>query len=243
MHKDTIYASAVDTDPPFTFNQAVADVFPDMLRRSIPGYAASIEAIGSLAVRYVTAGSRCYDLGCSLGAATLAMRSAIAVPDCKIVAVDNAPAMVSRCREVLAADANPGRTPVEVRQADIRDIDIANASMVVMNYTLQFLDIAARDALVGKIHAGLLPGGLFVLSEKVVDEDPHMEELLVELHHEHKRRNHYSRLEISRKRAALENVLIPETVAVHRQRLAGAGFLHSAIWLRYFNFVSIVAIK
>ena len=44
----------------------------------------------------------------------------------------------------------------------------------------------------------------------------HMEELLVDLHHEHKRRNHYSALEISRKRAALENVLIPETVAAHR---------------------------
>jgi tRNA (cmo5U34)-methyltransferase len=84
---------------------------------------------------------------------------------------------------------------------------------------------------------------LLLLSEKVVDEDPHMEELLVDLHHEHKRRNDYSQLEISRKRAALENVLVPETVANHRQRLANAGFAHSAVWLRYFNFVSIVAIK
>ena len=82
-----------------------------------------------------------------------------------------------------------------------------------------------------------------LLSEKVVDEDPHMEELLIALHHEHKRRNDYSQLEISRKRAALEDVLVPETVGVHRQRLANAGFTHSAVWLRYFNFVSIVAIK
>jgi tRNA (cmo5U34)-methyltransferase len=243
MNKDTIYATATETGKPFTFNQAVADVFPDMLRRSIPGYAASIEAIGSLAARYVTAGSHCYDLGCSLGAATLAMRSAIAVPGCRIIAVDNAPAMISRCKEVLATDDNPGATPVEVCQADIREVGIANASMVVMNYTLQFLDIAARNALVARIQAGMLPGGLFLLSEKVIDEDPHMEELLVEPHHEHKRRNDYSQLEISQKRAALENVLIPETVAVHRKRLATAGFRHSSVWLRYFNFVSIVAIK
>ena len=86
-------------------------------------------------------------------------------------------------------------------------------------------------------------GGLLVLSEKVVDEDPKMERLLFDLHHEHKRRNDYSALEISRKRAALENVLIPETVAAHRQRLNGAGFSHSAVWLRYFNFVSIIAIR
>ena len=243
MSKDTIYATAEDADKPFTFNQAVADVFPDMLQRSIPGYAASIEAIGSLAARYVTPGSTCYDLGCSLGAATLAMRSAIKMPGCRIIAVDNAPAMVRRCNEVLAAAENPGATVVEVCHADIRDIEIANASMVVMNYTLQFLGIAARDAIIAKIHAGMLPGGLFLLSEKVVDEDPHMEELLVDLHHEHKRRNDYSQLEISRKRAALENVLVPESVAAHRTRLARAGFVHSGVWLRYFNFVSIVAIK
>ena len=90
---------------------------------------------------------------------------------------------------------------------------------------------------------GLNPGGLLLFSEKVVDEDPHMEALLVELHHEHKRRNAYSELEISRKRAALENVLVPETVDQHCDRLLHAGFTSAAVWLRYFNFVSIIAIR
>ncbi len=243
MSKDEIYANSVTGERPFRFNAAVAEVFPDMLRRSIPGYAASLEAISSLAARYVSAESSCYDLGCSLGAATLAMRAGITAPGCQIIAVDNSAAMVERCQEIVAADPDPGPTSVEVRLADIEDTDISNASMVVMNYTLQFLDVDARDAIVQRIFKGLLPGGLFLLSEKVVDEDAHMEELLVDLHHEHKRRNDYSQLEISRKRAALENVLRPETVAVHRERLASAGFAHSAVWLRYFNFVSIVAIK
>ena len=244
MRKDKIYADSDPGDRPFRFNAAVAEVFPDMLRRSIPGYAASIEAIGSLAARYVSDNSNCYDLGCSLGAATLAMRAGISATGCKIIAVDNAAAMVERCREVLAPSANSElQTPVEVVHADIEDTEIQNASMVVMNYTLQFLDVDARDAIVQRIYDGLLPGGLFLLSEKVVDDDAHMEELLVDLHHEHKRRNDYSQLEISRKRAALENVLLPESVPTHRARLAAAGFAHSAVWLRYFNFVSIVAIK
>lgn len=244
MTRDRIYAGDETGDKPFRFDAGVASVFPDMLRRSIPGYAASLEAIASLAARYVTPGSRCYDLGCSLGAATLAMRAGIAAPDCRIVAVDNAPAMIERCREIVAA-ADPGAhgTVVDIREADLRDVSIEDASMVVMNYTLQFLDPVDRDSIVQRIFDGLRPGGLFVLSEKVVDEDPHMEELLVDLHHEHKRRNDYSQLEISRKRAALENVLLPETVAAHRQRLARAGFAHTAVWLRYFNFVSIVAIR
>jgi tRNA (cmo5U34)-methyltransferase len=115
--------------------------------------------------------------------------------------------------------------------------------MVVLNYTLQFLPIAERSALLKKICDGMNDGGLLLLSEKVVDEDPEMERLLVQLHHEHKRRNQYSELEISRKRAALENVLIPETVAAHRERLRAAGFTRSAVWLRYFNFVSIIALR
>jgi tRNA (cmo5U34)-methyltransferase len=243
MSKDEIYAHSESGDQPFRFNTAVAEVFPDMLRRSIPGYAASIEAISSLAARYVSADSSCYDLGCSLGAATLAMRAGINASGCQIIAVDNAAAMVERCRDIVATDSGQHQTSVEVLQADIQDTAIENASMVVMNYTLQFLDVSARDALVQRIYDGLLPGGLFLLSEKVIDEDTHMEDLLVDLHHEHKRRNDYSQLEISRKRAALENVLLPESVAVHRARLATAGFAHSAVWLRYFNFVSIVAIK
>jgi len=245
MNEDRIYIDEKLGNEPFRFNEAVARVFPDMLSRSIPGYAASLEAIGSLAARYVRPGTKCYDLGCSLGAATLAMRQGIRAPDCRIIAVDNSEAMVEHCQAVVDKDnkSSPTQTPVEVRLGDIRDTSIANASMVVMNYTLQFLDPDAREATIRRTYDGLIEGGLFLLSEKVVDEDSHMEELLVDLHHEHKRRNDYSQLEISRKRAALENVLVPETVAAHRERLVNAGFAHCAVWLRYFNFVSIVAIK
>jgi len=242
LGEDRIYETD-DGGAPFRFNDNVAAVFPDMLRRSIPGYTASLEAIGSLAARYVTPGSHCYDLGCSLGAATLAMRQGIGVPGCRIFAVDVAPAMIARCREIVAEDdrLNRPQTEVVIVEDDIRNVDIVNASMVVLNYTLQFLAPGDRDELIARIHAGMADGGLLVLSEKVVDENDHMEALLVDLHHEHKRRNDYSSLEIARKRAALENVLVPETVASHRQRLERAGFRHAAVWLRYFNFVSIIA--
>ena len=244
MTTDKIYENQTG-EKPFRFNDDVAKVFPDMLQRSIPGYAATIEAIGSLAARYIQENTNCYDLGCSLGAATLAMRQCARQPGCRIIAVDTAPAMIERCREIVAEDnrqSSPG-TPVELIRGDIRDIGIENASMVVLNYTLQFLAMDDRDQIMRSICDGLNNGGLLVLSEKVVDENDEMEQLLVDLHHEHKRRNNYSALEISRKRAALENVLIPETVAAHRSRLAAAGFRHTAVWLRYFNFVSIVAIK
>ncbi len=243
MSRDEIYAAGGTATGPFQFDAAVARVFPDMLRRSIPGYGETIRAIGALAARAVRPGTCTFDLGCSLGAAALAMQRSITVPGCRVVAVDNAPAMLERCRELVAAEAAPGGPAIEVIEADVRDVAIAEASMVVMNYTLQFLPLAERAGLLGRIAGGLLPGGVFVLSEKVVDADPAVEERLVELHHDFKRHHAYSELEISRKRAAIENVLVPETVEAHRERLAAAGFRHSGVWLRYFNFVSIVALR
>lgn len=245
MSEDKLYIAEKLGDEPFRFDDSVARVFPDMLRRSIPGYAASLEAIGSLAARFVRDNTRCYDLGCSLGGAALAIRQGARANGCRIIAVDNSEAMVERCRAAVADDASGGHNgpPIDVVLGDIRETEITNASMAVLNYTLQFLGLDDRDAMIRRIADGLVPGGVLVLSEKVVDEDPRMESLLVELYHEHKRRNHYSADEIARKRAALENVLVPETIGAHQKRLEAAGFANVAVWLRYFNFVSMIAVK
>jgi len=151
MSEDQIYKSDEGGEP-FRFDDKVARVFPDMLQRSIPGYAASLEAIGSLAARYVHAGTNCYDLGCSLGAATIAMRQGIREAGCRIVAVDMSPAMIERCQEAAAEGTAPAdlMTDVDFVLGDIRDTDFVNASMVVLNYTLQFVGPADRDALLHK---------------------------------------------------------------------------------------------
>ena len=43
--------------------------------------------------------------------------------------------------------------------------------------------------------------------------------------------------------SALENVLIPETITVHRERLMDAGFSSVDVWFQCFNFMSMLAIK
>ncbi len=241
MSEDRIFASEDSGQGPFQFNEAVAEVFPDMLKRSIPGYAASILTIGSLARRYVRPETRCFDLGCSLGAATLAMRHNISEPGCRIQAIDSSIAMIRKCRKAIVDD--DASVPVELVAGDVREAEIENASMVVMNYTLHFLPVADRNDLIAKVFEGMNAGGVFVLSEKIVDDDSDIEKLLVDLHHEQKKRNAYSDSEISRKREAIENVLVPESLPTHETRLTNAGFSHVGVWLRYFNFISLVAIK
>ena len=241
-HRDNLFAqSSSEREPPFEFNEAVARVFPDMLRRSIPGYTESLNAIGYLTRKHAQPKTQCFDLGCSLGAAALAMRHNIGVSDCQVVGVDNAPAMIDRCQQIVAEDQS--EIPVELRLADVREAHLSAASVVVMNYTLQFVPEPDRQTLIDRIAKNLVRGGVLVLSEKIRDADPAVDAKLIELHHEFKRRHAYSDLEISRKRAALENVLVPDTLEVHRERLERAGFRHIGVWLKVYNFASLFAIR
>lgn len=238
---DTIYANPLAEVNRFAFDQRVVDVFPDMIKRSVPGYATIINMIGNLAERYVQANSQCYDLGCSLGAATLAMRHRIQAANCKIIGVDNSAAMIARCQQVIAADS--GEIPVELLEASIQSVKIENASMAVLNFTLQFIATHEREEVLTNICSGLNPGGVLILSEKVVfDDEPH-QQLMTDLHHNFKRANGYSDLEIAQKRSAIEHYLVPETLDTHRQRLRNAGFSSVDVWFQCFNFASLIAIK
>ncbi|KAA1189177.1 carboxy-S-adenosyl-L-methionine synthase CmoA [Pseudohalioglobus sediminis] len=239
--RDTIYADPLREAGLFTFDDNVARVFPDMIKRSVPGYTTIVAMTGLLAQRYAAPGSNLYDLGCSLGASSLAMRQNLDHRDCRIIGVDNSKAMLERCRTIIETDTHD--TPVDLVCADIENIAIDNASVVVLNFTLQFIPLAQRDAVIRHIYKGLRPGGVMVLSEKVTFEDPHLDELNIALHHEFKRANGYSELEIAQKRAAIENVLLPETLATHRERMANAGFSACDVWFQCFNFASMVALK
>ena len=239
--RDTLYADPLSEAGLFTFDDSVARVFPDMIKRSVPGYPTIVAMTGLLAARYATAGSTLYDLGCSLGASTLAMRQNIQQPDCRIIAVDNSASMLERCQNIIDTDTHD--TPVSLTCADLQQVVIEDASVVVLNFTLQFIPRALRDQVIRGIYRGLRPGGIMVLSEKVTFADPHLDELNIELHHQFKRANGYSDLEIARKRSALENVLLPETLDQHKQRIAGAGFNSCDVWFQCFNFASLVALK
>ncbi|USD42117.1 carboxy-S-adenosyl-L-methionine synthase CmoA [Vibrio sp. SCSIO 43135] len=240
-NSDTIFSAPIDKIGDFTFDERVAEVFPDMIQRSVPGYSNIISAIGMLAERFVKPHSKVYDLGCSLGAATLSMRRHIQQEGCEIIAVDNSAAMVERCK--LHVNAYRSDTPVQVVEADIRDIDIQDASVVVLNFTLQFLSPKDRQSLLEKIYAGLRPGGILILSEKYIFEDNISNELLIDLHHDFKRANGYSELEISQKRSAIENVMRPDAIQTHKDRFKDIGFSSSEVWFQCFNFGSMFAIK
>lgn len=241
MNKDTIFAAPIEKLGDFTFDESVAEVFPDMIQRSVPGYSNIITAIGMLAQRFVTEGSQVYDLGCSRGAGILSIRRNLQTNKVKIIGIDNSQPMVERCRSHI--NAYHSQIPVEILCDDIRQIEIKNASMVVLNFTLQFLPRADRLELLSKIYRGLNPNGILVLSEKFTFENEIMNALLIDLHHTFKRANGYSELEVSQKRTALENVMLTDSIETHKDRLRQAGFTQVELWFQCFNFGSMIAVK
>ena len=202
-----------------------------MIRRSVPGYETVIPLSALLASRHVESGSRVYDLGCSLGATTLALLDCIGDTPCEIVAVDNSNAMLERARAAREWDAR-----VCFTHADVRDVEIRDASAVFMNYLLQFIEPDDRLELLRRIHAGMRPGGVLLVSEKLSGEHA-----FDAAHEDFKRANGYSDLEVSQKRAALENVMMPDTVKTHIERFADAGFHDVATWFRCLNWASFIA--
>lgn len=239
--RDRIYASPRDMIIDFRFDEDVAAVFPDMIRRSVPGYDALVPLLGLFAAQHARAGTRVYDLGCSLGAATLIMRQYINVPDCSIIAVDSAEAMIAKCRKHIGS--HESGAPVTLECADIRDIEISNASLVVVNFTLQFIEPSQRQDLIERIFAGMVDGGALVIADKIIFDDPAQQSFEENLHLAFKRANGYSELEISQKRTALEKVLVPDTMETHLARAREAGFSRAYPWFQCFNFAALCAIK
>ena len=235
MDRDRIFRDTHDLVD-FAFDDRVAAVFPDMIRRSVPAYETVVSIGALMAARHIGPGGRCYDLGCSLGASSRAVLRCVTVPDVVVLAVDNSSSMLQRARAL-----NGDETRIRWIESDIRDVDIENADAVVMNYTLQFVDIDERAALLSRIRAGVRQSGVLILAEKVHFDAPARNEYYESVHASWKRANGYSDTEVERKRASLERVLRPDTVATHLERLSRAGFRRSEVWFRCLNWAAFAA--
>ena len=241
MTKDEIYKHPIQNIEDFTFDQSISDAFDDMVDRSVPGYRTLIANIGPIASYFAQPNTHCYDLGCSHGAAALSLFHHCHDDSIRIHAIDSSSAMIERCN-TLIEQANATKI-IQSHIADICDTPITNASVVILNLTLQFLPITQRQELLENIFTGLVEGGVCILTEKIIFNDEEQEQLYQQLHTRFKSANRYSQLEISQKRKALENVLVRESLETHTQRLSSIGFSNVSTWFQCINFVSILAVK
>ena len=238
--KDTLFKSE-RINGKFKFDEKVAGVFDDMLSRSVPFYSEIQKMVADLAGNYYMEGSKVYDLGCSTGNTIINLCKAIKDKNAAFIGVDSSEAVIKRAVEKIEGRGLGNR--VDLICTDILDLDLSDASVVIMNFTLQFIPPDRRPALLKKIYSGLSRGGVFLLSEKVLENNAETSELFIQKHYDFKREMGYSELEISKKREALEEVLIPFTMEEEFDLLKEAGFKNCSVFFKWFNFASFLAVK
>lgn len=232
-----------DKRPPgdFSFSPQVAQVFDDMVSRSVPFYGEMQRMTTEIAGQFGREGTKLYDLGCATGT-TLAVLDPILPPGIGFVGIDNSQSMLDQAHEKLQ-HLRANRS-LDLVCADLHDRPpIDNASVVVMTLTLQFVRPLHRERIIKHIYDGMAPKGCLIIFEKLVLSDSLLNRMYIEFYYEMKRRNGYSEVEIAKKREALENVLVPYRVDENMALLREAGFQHVEEFFRWYNFCGLIAVK
>lgn len=225
---------------PFVFNEDVVNVFDNMISRSVPLYREVLACAAHWARDYYQSGTRIIDIGCSTGT-FLELLGRFLKQKATLVGIDNSQPMLEKAREKLIQIQQLHQ--IELICANAENCSFENSSIIVINYTLQFLPLQVRQKLLRSIYEGLVPGGLLFLSEKVKSSYPQFQETINRHYEAFKAHNGYARTEIERKKEALENVLVPLTEAQQIQMLNESGFSKIDSPIKLHNFISLVALK
>ena len=241
---DYVFAKKIKAIKDFEFNEEVVSVFDDMVSRSVPFYSEIHRIIKDLSNYFLPKeNGLVYDIGCSTGTTIQILAEYLTKnkKNCHFIGVDNSEAMAKKCQEKLL------KSDIQNAQIFCQKIETFSferpAHMIIMNYTLQFIDPEVRLNILKKVYDNLQPGGIFILSEKINTEESSFHNLITDLYYDFKKRNGYSDLEISQKREALENVLLPLTPKNQVNMLKDAGFKKSELIFRWYNFASYIGIK
>ena len=241
MEKDQIFNASIQKPEDFRFGTSVANVFDDMVNRSVPYYGEIQRMVAELASTHARPGTKVYDLGCSTGTTMIGMNSLVA-PSIKFIGVDDSPEMMDKCRAKLE-EARVERS-VDLEIADLnKRVSISDASVVVLCLTLQFVRPVNREKLIREVYSGLVEGGVLILVEKILAEGPEFNRDFIRYYYDYKRRKNYSELEIAQKREALENVLVPYRVSENVYLLKECGFGYTEIFFKWYNFCGLIAQK
>ncbi|MFO1207329.1 MAG: carboxy-S-adenosyl-L-methionine synthase CmoA [Burkholderiales bacterium] len=239
--QDRVFAEQREAIADFSFGAEVAQVFDDMLSRSVPFYGEIQRMVAELARDIVVPESNVYDLGCSTGT-TLLMLDRELPDNVNFVGIDDSREMLAKCEQKLREHG--AKREIRLECTDLHTgVDMTDASLALMVLTLQFLRPLHRERLIADIYTGLRPNGGLILVEKVLGEDSHFNRLFIKHYYDFKRRNGYSETEIAQKREALENVLIPYKLLENRELLLKSGFRYVDVFFKWYNFAGIVAIK
>jgi len=222
----------------FEFDENIAVVFDDMLERSIPFYKEVVALICDVINSHVQKNSTILDLGCSTANTLLALQIK-SNKNFKAIGYDNSEAMLEQAKKKI----NAYGVDIELKFADILETDLPNNDVTIANYMLQFIRPIERENFIRNIYNSLNQDGIFIFSEKIIYEDKKLNKNMIDIYYNFKKKQGYSEFEISQKREALENVLVPYSEEENKKLIIKSGFRTIETLFKWGNFVTFLAIK
>jgi tRNA (cmo5U34)-methyltransferase len=212
--------------------------FEDHIAQSIPHCQEQREFIAGLARFFLHGNATAYEIGVATGALARAVLARVPQRDCRYIGLDRVPGMIERARRGLAGDPR-----FQAIEADALDFPFDNAALILSHYTLQFIPLPERAALLGRLHAVLRPGGALVIYEKTLGGDARVQDILTQMYFEFKARQGLSAEVIINKAHALQGVAMPISFEDNLRQLRAAGFTRIEVIYRAYAFVGFLAIK
>jgi tRNA (cmo5U34)-methyltransferase len=225
----------------FKFGAHVVSVFDDMVTRSVPFYLEIQRMMTEIAKDFAIPGTNIYDLGCSTGTTLLNLDKVLPL-DVTMIGIDDSKEMLEKCKNNFETEKVKRKYDLQLLDLN-KGVKIENASVVVICLTLQFIRPLYREKLIADIYNQMNDNSCLILIEKVLGEDSLFNRLFIDYYYDYKRRNNYNEMEISQKREALENVLIPYKLMENRELLIDKGFKHVETFFKWYNFCGMVAVK
>lgn len=228
------------------FDADVTDVFDDMLERSIPQYDVMRQTVFEVGCRFQREGADIVDLGCSRGTAVAPFIDRFGAHN-RFWLVEVSPPMLEAVRTRFSGylkgpDGRDGI--VKIVDLDLREtFPPVSACLTLCVLTLQFTPIEHRLHILQRIYDHTLPGGALVLVEKVLGASAEIDDIMVNVYYDHKRRVGYTDDQIERKRLSLEGVLVPVTSRWNEELLRMTGFTRVDCFWRWMNFAAWIAVK
>jgi tRNA (cmo5U34)-methyltransferase len=220
------------------FDADVTAVFDDMLSRSIPNYDTMRDLVFDVGRRFVVPGRGIVDLGCSRGEALRPFVDLFGDLN-YYLGIDVSDPMLDAARKRFK-----DHPYVVIDKCDLRlGHPIADACLTLSVLTLQFTPIEHRHRVLRHVYDRTIPGGAFILVEKVLGCNQFIDDTLVDVYLDMKRINGYSEEQIRSKRLSLEGVLVPVTAKWNEDMLREAGFRSVECFWRWSNFAGWLAVK
>ena len=216
------------------FDKEMVDNFDDHVKKSVPLYEEFHKDIINMSVYFSQKNTKIIDIGTSTGVLLNDLYNINKHRNMECIGIDIETDMIEEC--------NNRYNNLKFEVCDALDFDYTNSSIITSVLTLQFINKKERKEIIKKIHNEMNEDGSLFIVEKIKNNIPDIHDIYNDIYYDFKR-NNLTDEDVLDKNVSLRGVMKPLTLQDNIQILKNVGFNKIDIFMKYNNFVGLLAIK